>query len=100
MTDNSTNDNLLSCCICTSNESIRLIRLHTCVDSLVCDECFIRYNEQGSTHCPICRTELKHKKKYVKHPLVNLAQKYIYVPLYIIISILRLWVTIQTNCTK
>lgn len=85
--------NLLSCCICTSNEFDRLIRLHTCVDSLLCNTCFLRYNEQGSIHCPICRTELGYKKKYLVHPLFNLFKNYLYVPTYIVVSILLLLIT-------
>ena len=49
------------CFICKDYKE-ELYKICECVDSTLCDECFILSDRRNMVHCPICRRILNHKK--------------------------------------
>ena len=59
----------MNCIICT-DENINLLKICNCVDSNVCISCLNILNENNTTKCPVCRSDLtliyiSNKKKYI-----------------------------------
>jgi len=54
------------CIICYDDISIKkkLLKICNCMDSLLCEECYIIFNEKHIEKCPVCKTKLKYNVKH------------------------------------